>query len=135
MRRLPDALPGEAPVVAVLLADLQEAGAAEGGVRPGPVAATVVPLLSVAGELVAATETALRDASRLDTWQAQAALDLARRIEASPHATLSQAATAHRELRAAVAEGVKGSHHPRSVVQARRDELAAPRVKKRAEES
>jgi hypothetical protein len=81
----------------------------------------------VPGELVKYVEKQLTEAARLDSWQGQAAMDLASRIEANPGAPLSQSAAAHRELRAALAEAVKGAKVAKSAVEKHRDELAERR--------
>ena len=82
------------------------------------------------GELVAWVEKHLEDANRLDTFAGQAAVDIARRIDETPAAPLSQVAAAHRELRAAVAEAIKGANATKSALQKRRDELAERRQKR-----
>jgi hypothetical protein len=98
------------------------------GARAG---AVIVPFPEPAGgPLVRALEGDLRRAGQLDTWQGQAALDLVRRLEASTADTGSSYAALHRELRAAVAEALKGANAPKSVLQQRRDELAARRAKR-----
>lgn len=84
------------------------------------------------GELIRSVEKELQEADRLETYLGQAAVDLARRIEFSTSAPLSQAAAAHRELRAAVADAVRGAHVAKSAMQRHRDELAARREKRRA---
>lgn len=84
------------------------------------------------GELVRQVEKRLQDAGRLETYLGQAAIDMARRIEAATAAPLSQAASAHRELRAAMADAMRGANVAKSAVQQHRDELAARREKRRA---
>jgi hypothetical protein len=83
-----------------------------------------------AGELVTRVEKQLQDAGRLETYLGQAALDLARRIEGNPGAPLSQAAAAHRELRAAVTEAVKGAKAAKSALEQHRDEVAERRARR-----
>lgn len=80
--------------------------------------------------LAESVEQELRDVGRLETSLGRAAVDLARRLDANHQAPLQQAASAHRELRAAIAEAVKGANAPQSALQARRDELAARRARK-----
>lgn len=84
------------------------------------------------GELVTYVEKTLTEAGRLESWRGQAALDMARRIERATAAPLSQAAAAHRDLRVAVAEAVKGANVAKSALQQRRDDLQARREKRRA---
>ena len=90
----------------------------------------VVPLPQPAGdgELVSSVRSALEGADRLESWQGQAALSIARRIEAAS----SDAAVAalQRELRASMAEAMRGVGAPQSAVSARRDELQARRQRR-----
>ncbi len=96
-------------------------------VVPDPPAMPMQP--PVGGELVTSTERALRDAGRLDTWQGQAALELARRIDMSSRVETGSAyASLHRELRAAMTEATRGANVAKSAVQQRRDDLAARRA-------
>lgn len=76
--------------------------------------------------LAASLERRLRDVDRLDSWEGQGALTLARRIE-SGRDTGSAISSLHRELRAAVAEAMKGVAGPQSALQKHRDELARRR--------
>lgn len=108
------------------LVALTGAGAAPSAVLPAAVAES-----PGAGELVAQVQRELQTANRLDTYLGQAAVDIARRIEATPGAPLSQVAAVHRELRVAVAEAVKGAHQVKSAVQRRRDELEERRNSRR----
>lgn len=93
---------------------------------------TAVPPVAPAvdGALVLAVRKQLGDAGRLDSWEAAAALDMARRIEAAIGAPLSQASAAHRELRASVAAAVKGATRRKSKLQKHRDELADRRARR-----
>jgi hypothetical protein len=96
-----------------------------------PVDAEPLPVIppAVSSGLVAATEKRLTDVGRLDTWEGQAALDLARRIEvASAMDTGSAYASLQRELRAAMAEALKGAAKPQSAVSRHQDELARRRT-------
>lgn len=106
----------------------QSAGGVSARTSPVAVVALPGPQPPETGELVVQVEKQLRDANRLESWQGQAALDLARRIEGNPGAPLSQVASAHRELRSAVAEAVKGSTAAKSAVQKHRDQLAERRA-------
>lgn len=95
---------------------------------PAPAAAPAAS--AEPGELVSAAERQLREAGRLDTWQARAALDLAGRLERSAVDTGSSYASLHRELRNAMELALRGANAPKSALQARRDELAALRARK-----
>jgi hypothetical protein len=108
------------------------------GVLAPPVVAdeplTVLPGgASPSSGLREATERRLVDAGCLDTWQGQAALDLARRIEGSAADTGSAYAALQRELRAAMAEALKGSATPQSAVSRHQDELARRRRRRGGE--
>lgn len=81
--------------------------------------------------LAATVERQLEDAGRLDTWEGQGALALARRIE-SGRDTGSAIASLHRELRAAISEALKGVGTTESAVQRRRNELDARRAARHA---
>jgi hypothetical protein len=106
--------------------------ASRAGVAAPRQSATVVPLPSRDEGLAERTETTLRDAARLGTWQGQAALAVAKRIETARMDTGSAYAALHRELRSAMAEALKGVDAPQSAVQKHRDELAARRAKRQA---
>ena len=81
--------------------------------------------------LSAATQKRLADAGRLDSYEGQSALSLAQRIEfRSTMDTGSAYAALHRELRAAMAEALKGSAEPKSALARHRDELAARRQRR-----
>ncbi len=98
-----------------------------------PAAPDVPPQPLAGGELVASTEKALRDAGRLETWQGQAAMELARRIDMSSRVETGSAyASLHRELRAAMTEATRGANVAKSAVQQRRDDLAARRAARQA---
>jgi hypothetical protein len=86
------------------------------------------------GGMVASLERKLRDADRLDTWEGQGALVLARRIEAGRD-TGSAIASLHRELRVAIAEALKGVGDVESAVTRRRNELAERRAARHARHS
>ncbi|TKJ24356.1 hypothetical protein A6V29_04990 [Blastococcus sp. CCUG 61487] len=77
--------------------------------------------------IVAAVIAKLTEADRLDTWEGQAALDLAQQMADAPAATLSARAAANKELREAMALALKGVGAPTSSVQEIRDELARRR--------
>ncbi|WP_137160253.1 hypothetical protein [Blastococcus sp. CCUG 61487] len=76
---------------------------------------------------MAAVIAKLTEADRLDTWEGQAALDLAQQMADAPAATLSARAAANKELREAMALALKGVGAPTSSVQEIRDELARRR--------
>jgi hypothetical protein len=67
----------------------------------------------------------------LDTWEAGAALDLATAIDGSGQ-TGSARAALHRELRALMADALRGVNEPGSRVGGMRDELAARRSQRGA---
>jgi hypothetical protein len=99
------------------------------GIPPSVADAGVVPLPSPAessGELASSIRRTLTDAGRLDTWQGQAALSIAARIDAGEDSG-SAIAALQRELRATMVEAMRGVGAPRSAVSAMRDELAARR--------
>lgn len=73
-----------------------------------------------------AVEAELETVDRLGTVLGQAAVGLAQRIEQNRD-TGSALAALNRELRATVAEAVKGAGAPRSAISRHRDELAARR--------
>jgi hypothetical protein len=79
--------------------------------------------------LVSATRRDLQQAGRLDTFLGQAALSLAARIEADQD-TGSAIASLNKELRATVAEALKGVQAPASSVTKLKDELAARRQRR-----
>ena len=89
---------------------------------PGRRATTVEP-----EGLTASIERQLRDAKRLDAWQGQSAVELARRIEAASMDTGSAYAALHRELRAAMTLAMQGVGQRASALDKHRDELAARR--------
>jgi hypothetical protein len=106
-----------------------KAGGGLAVVPDAPDASDVPVQPPVGGELVVSTEKALRDAGRLETWQGQAALELARRIDMSSRVETGSAyASLHRELRAAMLEATRGANVAKSAVQQRRDDLAARRA-------
>jgi len=76
--------------------------------------------------LVAAVRVELAEAERLDTSSGQAALALALRIVAGVD-TGSAIASMTRELRAVMAEALRGAKQAQSRVEQRKDELAARR--------
>ena len=76
--------------------------------------------------LVVAVRQELEDAHRLETSLGQASLALAVRLE-SKGDTGAAVASLNRELRATLAEAVKGAHVAKSTLQSYRDELAARR--------
>lgn len=96
--------------------------------KPGP-AVVALPAASD-GELVASVQQELDGAGRLETWQGQAAVDVARRIEGSRLDSGSAYAALHREFRAAMELALKGADAAESAVQRHRDELAARRARK-----
>jgi hypothetical protein len=100
--------------------------------RAGQATPRSVTPLPAAGELTRAVEEKLAEASRLDTAEGRAAVDIAKRIDSVRAAPLSQVASAHRELRAALEAAMRGANQTKSVLQSRRDELAARRAKKQA---
>ncbi|MEI4273915.1 hypothetical protein TEK04_19515 [Klenkia sp. LSe6-5] len=71
---------------------------------------------------------------RLDSWEGQAALELATNIAASKVDTLSARATATEKLGAAMDRALKGVDAPASAVQKHRDQLAERR-RARAEQT
>lgn len=71
---------------------------------------------------------------RLETWEGQAALELATNIAASKVDTLSARATATEKLGAAMDRALKGVDAPASAVQKHRDQLAERR-RARAEQT
>lgn len=79
------------------------------------------------GGVVAATRSELEAAERLDTALGQAALVLARRIDADRDTGSAQAAVT-REWRATLAEAVKGAGSQASPLDRARDELAKRRA-------
>lgn len=89
------------------------------------------PMDDIGASLTASLERQLREAGRLDTWQGQGAVTLARRIDASRD-TGSAIASLHRELRAAVTEALKGVGTTESAVTRHRNELAERRAARRA---
>jgi len=93
-------------------------GAAGGPVRP------VERLDDLPGPgLAAAVLAELEAAGRVDTAGGQSALTLARRIE-DGRDTGSAIASLNREMRATLAEAVKGAKVPLSSIESYRDELA-----------
>lgn len=86
-----------------------------------------LPVPSADTGLAAATERTLREAGRLDTYLGQSAVALAERIEARSSADTGSAyAALHRELRAVMAEALRGA----SVAADPIDELRARRDRK-----
>jgi hypothetical protein len=101
------------------------------GTRLNP-AAIVTPLPTSAGGWTKATEKALRDVARLETWQGQAALGVAQRLDESVTDTGSAYAALVREHRASMEKALLGVGAPGSAVQTDRDELAAWRERRRS---
>jgi hypothetical protein len=77
-----------------------------------------------------ATEKALGEAGRLASWQGQAALGVAQRLDRSTVDTGSAYAALVREHRAAMDKALLGVGLPESAVQQDRDELAAWRARR-----
>lgn len=116
-----------------------------GGSAPGGV--SIVPPVDLASRraasrqsdaepaqgFVAAVEVTLSKAGRLDTWEGQAALFLAKQMDDAPLATLSARASANRELREAMATALKGVAPATSSVQEIRDELRRRRRERELE--
>lgn len=100
--------------------------ASRGALAPAVSPLAALPDPSPDTGLVAMVEKELRDAGRLDTFLGQAAVALARRIVADQD-TGSAIASLNREMRATVADAVKGASVARSAVDRRKDELAARR--------
>jgi hypothetical protein len=96
------------------------------GERPTPDDETSSGGLSL-GAVAAATSRELSDAERLDTALGQAALRLAERLD-SGRETGAAAAAVTRELRATLADALKGATRVQSPVEAARDELARRRA-------
>ena len=80
--------------------------------------------------LVEATRRQLDGAGRLDTYLGQQALLLASLLAAGA-GTPSALAAVSRELRETMAAALRGAATPESAVQARKDEVAAMRAKRR----
>ena len=91
-------------------------------------------LLPIVGEmplavssLVTALERSLDEAARLDTWEGQSALELARRIS-SPHESGASIASMTKQLRETMADALKGAATADDAL----DELRKRRDSKRA---
>lgn len=82
--------------------------------------------------MVAHVRARLAEVDRLDTWEGQAALELATRIATSRVDTLSARATANEKLGAAMDRALKGVGAPQSVVQSVRDQLTERRRRRAA---
>lgn len=98
-----------------------------GGPRPGgaPAARPDEP-----NTLVEAARRQLEEAGRADTYLGQQALVLASLL-ATGAGTPSALASVSRELRETMVAALRGADAPASAVQARRDEVAAMRAKRR----
>ena len=100
-----------------------------GGVEPRQPSAVVTPMSSPGGWAVA-TKKALGECGRLETWQGQAALAVAQRLDGSVVDTGSAYAALVREHRTAMDRALLGVGVPESSVQQDRDELAAWRARR-----
>lgn len=102
---------------------------------PGPAAAAPTPAHPAGRAVVrrSVAERVLRDleaAGMADSWLGAAALDLAESIDGGGFSSGSSRAAVHRELRAIMADALRGSDAPGSSVGRYRDELAARRAKR-----
>lgn len=86
------------------------------------------PEAPAGGGVLEATRRELDEADRLNTALGQAAMVLARRVDASDRDAGSAAAAVTREWRAMLAEAVKGSAAQSSPLDRARDELAKRRA-------
>ena len=103
---------------------------ARGHLQPGAGPRPVAPAVETDATLLEAIRRQLDEAGRLDTYLGQQAVLLATLL-AGGAGTPSALASLSRELRETMAAALRGAGAPASAVQARRDEVAAMRAKRR----